>query len=48
MNTFGQVILSEKAENDNLKINLSDKAAGAYLLRIVTDNGVSTQKLVKE
>ena len=48
MNTFGQVILSEKAENDNLKINLSDKAAGAYLLRIVTDKGVSTQKLVKE
>ena len=48
MNAFGQVILSEEVKNDNLQINLSGKAAGAYLLRVVTDKGVTTKKLIKE
>ena len=43
---FGQVILSEEVRNDNLQINLSDRAAGAYLLRIITSNGVTTRKLL--
>ena len=46
VDTYGQVIFSTEVENDNLQINLSDKAAGAYLFRVVTDKGVATKKLV--
>ncbi len=48
MDTYGQVILSEEVENDHIQVNLGDKATGAYLLRVVTDNGITTKKLVKE
>jgi len=48
MDAYGQVILSEEVENDFMQVNLGDRAAGAYLLRVVTDNGVTTKKLVKE
>jgi len=48
IDAYGQVILSEEIENDFLQINLGDKAAGAYLLRVVTNNGITTRKLVKK
>ena len=44
---YGQVILSNETGSDNLQVDLSDKAVGAYLLRVVTDGGVTTHKLVK-
>jgi len=43
---YGQVLRSEEVKNDYLQINLSDRAAGAYLLRVVTDKGVTSKKLV--
>ena len=46
IDTYGQVILSEEVKNDNLQINLRDRAVGAYLLRVVTDRGVTSKKLV--
>ncbi len=44
---YGQVIFTKEVENDFVQVNLSDKAIGAYLLRVVTGNGVTTKKLVK-
>ncbi len=46
IDTYGQVILSEEVKNDCLQINLRDRAVGAYLLRVVTDKGVTSKKLV--
>lgn len=46
VDAYGQVILSEEVQSDNNQINLSGNAAGAYLLRVVTDKGVATKKLV--
>ncbi len=46
VDSYGQVILSEGVRNDYLQINLCDKVAGAYLLRVVTDRGVVTKKMV--
>lgn len=46
VDTYGQVILSEEVRNDYIQINLCDKVAGAYLLRVVTDRGVATKKMV--
>ena len=44
---YGQVILSKEVKNANHKVDLSDKAAGAYLLRVVTVDGIVTHKLIK-
>ena len=44
---YGQVVLSKEVKNTNVQVDLSDKAAGAYLLRVVTDSGVVTHKLIK-
>ncbi len=48
INLYGQVIYSKEVKEDNLQIDLSDRAIGTYLLRVVTDNGVITKQLVKE
>ena len=45
---YGQVILSKEVKNANHKVDLSDKAAGAYLLRVVTVDGIVTHKLIKD
>ncbi len=45
---YGQVILSKEIKNTNLQVDLSDKAAGAYLLRVVTVDGIVTHKLIKD
>ena len=47
IDVYGQVILTKEAKTSNIQVNLRDKAAGAYLLRVVTDNGIVTYKLVK-
>lgn len=47
INTYGQVIFSSKVENNFQQIDLSEKANGAYLLRIITNNGITTKKLIK-
>jgi len=47
MDAIGQVILSEEAENGFVQISLGDRATGAYLLRVVTHDGITTKKLVK-
>lgn len=48
INTFGQVVLSKEIVEDNVQIDLSNYAIGVYLLRVITDNSISTKQLIKE
>ena len=47
-NTFGQCLYSEKGDDSILHINLQDYADGVYLLRVITDDGVSNHSIVKK
>ena len=47
VNAFGQIIQSKEVKNDFITIDLGSKACGAYLLRVVTNDGVMTTKLIK-
>ena len=47
INTFGQVIFAKETKEDNLQIDLSGYAFGCYLLRVITDNGITTKQLIK-
>ncbi len=48
IDNFGQIILSKEVENDFIQISLNGRASGAYLLRVVTNNGVINNKLIKK
>jgi len=48
VNAYGQIVYTLETKDDALRIDLSDMAAGNYLLRVVTDGGVTTRKLVKK
>ena len=48
IDTFGQVVLSKEVSNDAMQIDLNGKAAGIYMLQIVTENGISVRKLIKK
>jgi hypothetical protein len=47
-NAFGQAVVSEETSNDHLQIDLSRYADGCYMLRVVTDNGISNRQLIKK
>lgn len=46
-NAFGQVVFSAETSKDTFQVDLSDKATGVYLLRVVTESGVTNQQLIK-
>ena len=48
VNAFGQTVLLREVENNIVQIDLSGKAAGVYLLRVITNNGITTKQIVKE
>lgn len=47
VNVYGQIVISEEVCDDNVQLNLNDKASGAYLLRVTTNNGIKTQQIIK-
>lgn len=47
-NVFGQAIVSEETNNDYLQIDLSRYDNGCYMLRVVTDNGITNSQLIKQ
>ena len=47
-NAFGQAVVSEETSNDHLQIDLSRYADGCYMLRVVTDNGITNSQLIKK
>jgi len=46
-NTLGAVVLSAKALNNN-NLNVSNLTSGIYMIKIQTDNGIETIKMIKE
>jgi len=46
-NAFGQSVYSKESENDFMKIDLTNRATGVYLIRIITDNGIQSHQVVK-
>ena len=48
IDNLGQIILSKEIENDFVQISLNGRTNGAYLLRVVTSNGVFINKLIKK
>jgi Secretion system C-terminal sorting domain len=43
----GRVILSQLANNKNTNVNLESISSGIYLLKVNTNEGTSTQKIIK-
>ena len=44
---LGQVLLEQQATGDNMQIDMSQYASGAYLLYVTTKDGVAARKIVK-
>jgi hypothetical protein len=47
INAFGQVVTVKEANGDNIRIDLGVNAAGAYMVRIFTENGLINRQIVK-
>ena len=45
-NTLGQVMYDEETVSDNQKINVSQYKTGVYVVRIVTETGVTVERVV--
>ena len=48
LDVWGQVVLAKETRDNLVQLDLGGKAAGVYMLRVLTENGVSTHKLIKE
>lgn len=48
INAFGQVVYTKETVGDFLQIDLGGYAKGYYLLRVVTDNGITNHQLIKK
>ena len=48
IDALGQIVLSKEVEDDSQQINLSNRASGVYLLRVITDKGISTNQIIKK
>lgn len=44
---YGQVVIAKEMKGDRMQIDLNDYANGTYLIRIVTNNEIVTNKLIK-
>jgi hypothetical protein len=45
---LGQTILSQPANGNRLTLDVSNLTNGVYFVRIITENGASVQKFVKQ
>lgn len=45
VNTLGQVVYDRNANSDNEIINMAQYEAGIYMVRIVTENGITTKRI---
>jgi hypothetical protein len=46
-NAFGQLVYSKDMENGLMMIDLTNRAAGIYLIQIITDNGICNHQVMK-
>jgi hypothetical protein len=44
-NTFGQIVLDREIQGNHVLLNMSQFAAGTYLIRIHTDNGIAMKRV---
>lgn len=47
INAYGQVIFTKEVRGNFVQIDLGDSAAGVYMLRVVTDKGITTKQIIK-
>jgi len=47
-NAFGQSVYSEETRNGFMKLDLTNRAAGIYLIRIVTNEGILNHQIIKK
>ena len=47
VNAYGQLIFTKEITDDYLQIDLSNRSAGVYMLRVVTEKGIKTQQIIK-
>ncbi len=47
VNAFGQVVYIREAEGDAIRIDLGNCASGVYMLRVVSEKGITTQQILK-
>lgn len=45
VNTLGQVVYDQKVDSDNEVVDMSQYEAGIYMVRIVTENGVTVKRV---
>lgn len=45
INTMGQVVYDHEVKSDSEEINMSQYESGVYMVRITTDNGMTTQRV---
>lgn len=45
---IGKLTLSKSITNDNNSINVNDLATGIYILKVLADNKIGTQKFIKQ
>jgi hypothetical protein len=48
INTSGQVVLNDKINSNNSRINVSNLQSGLYILRIQTPEGTETRRILKK
>ena len=48
INAYGQILYSKEIKAENIQLDLSNYSIGTYLLRVVTDNGISTKQIIKK
>jgi hypothetical protein len=48
VNAYGQVVYNKETRENNVKIDMSNRANGVYLLRVFTDRGIKTQQIIKK
>jgi len=47
VNAFGQVIYVKEIEDNAMQIDLGNCASGVYMLRVVSEKGITTQQILK-
>lgn len=48
LNLLGQTIYNETVADENITLNVSDWTNGIYMIRIKSDEGIATQKFIKQ
>ena len=46
MNTLGQTVYDKAVDTDDVVLDMTQFESGVYMLRITTENGVATQRIM--